>query len=257
MTLSEKIIFLRKQQNWSQEDLAEHIGVSRQSVSKWESGTSTPELDRIVQLCRLFGVTADALIRDDLEPDGTAAAVCDGAPRLTLQEAYAYLADCQTAARKIASGCMACVASPAVLVALSGISGLLCSAAGLPVLFLLIAYSVWQFINAGMITGRYRHIRKRRFTPGPGVTDWARSAREQARPALIRGVAFGTVMCILSPACIMNLSGISSMLIGNGRLGTCFGTGAMLAVIGAGIYLIVHSSIIQKCYNRLLNGKAV
>ena len=67
MKLCDKIIYLRKQQGWSQEELAEHLGVSRQSVSKWESGASTPELDRVVQLCTLFGLTADALIRDDLD----------------------------------------------------------------------------------------------------------------------------------------------------------------------------------------------
>jgi len=258
MKLSEKIIALRKQQGWSQEELAEHLGVSRQSVSKWESGASTPELDRLVQICSLFGVTADALIRDDLELDGSNAA-SDGKPRLSLQEAYAYLAEYQVAARKIALGSAACTASPSVLVALSGFyyNDILCTAVGLPVLFLLVAFGVWTFINAGTITSRYRHIEKRRFTPGPGVIEWARSAREQFRPSLIRDVATGVAICILSPAAIMAFAGVSWLFYGYGDTGACFGTGVMIAAIAAGVYMIVRSCTIQNCYQRLLKEKDV
>lgn len=257
MKLSDKIIYLRKQQGWSQEELAEYLGVSRQSVSKWESGASTPELDRIVQLCSLFGLTADALIRDDLDLDGAKETAGDGKPLLSLQEAYAYLADFQIVARKIALGCAACVASPAVLVALAGISEILCSAAGLPALFLMVAWGVWLFINAGAIASRYRHIEKHRFTPAPGVTDWAREAREQFRPALIRDVAFGVGLCILSPSPIMLLNGVFELLWGYGDPGAVIGTGLLLVIAAAGVYLIVRSCTLQNCYQRLLKEKDV
>lgn len=259
MKLCEKIIALRKQQGWSQEELAEHLGVSRQSVSKWESGASTPELDRIVQLCTLFGVTADALIRDDLDLDGSELASADGKPLLSLQEAYSYLAEYQVAARKIALGSAACVASPAVLIAMSGFynGDVLCTALGLPALFLLVAWGVWLFINVGTITGRYRQIDKRKFTPGPGVTAWAQEAREQFRPSLVRDVAFGVGLCILSPGAIMAFMGIGMLLFGYGDAGACIGTGVMMAIIAAGIYLIVRSCTIQNCYQRLLKEKDV
>ena len=64
MTLSEKILMLRKQKGWSQEELAEQLGVSRQSVSKWESGTSLPDLNRILDLSRLFSVSTDFLLKE-------------------------------------------------------------------------------------------------------------------------------------------------------------------------------------------------
>ena len=60
--LSEKIISLRKSRGWSQEELAERLDVSRQSVSKWESGVSNPELDKIVAMSTLFGVSTDYLL---------------------------------------------------------------------------------------------------------------------------------------------------------------------------------------------------
>lgn len=61
MTISEKIYDLRTKKNMSQETLAELAGVSRQSVSKWETGQSVPELDKLFRLCDIFGVTLDEL----------------------------------------------------------------------------------------------------------------------------------------------------------------------------------------------------
>ncbi|MCD7712033.1 MAG: helix-turn-helix domain-containing protein, partial [Firmicutes bacterium] len=63
MKLADKIIYYRTRLSMSQEELAYKIGVSRQSVSKWEMDQADPRIDKIVQMCALFGVTADELIR--------------------------------------------------------------------------------------------------------------------------------------------------------------------------------------------------
>lgn len=68
MTLAEKILFLRTQRGMSQDDLAEKLEVSRQSVSKWETAQSTPDLDKIIRLADLFGVSVDELVRDGEAP---------------------------------------------------------------------------------------------------------------------------------------------------------------------------------------------
>ncbi len=62
MKLSENIIQLRRAMGLSQEQLAEQLNISRQSVSKWETGQSAPELEKLVQLSRIFGVTTDELL---------------------------------------------------------------------------------------------------------------------------------------------------------------------------------------------------
>ena len=62
MTLGENIVRLRTKKNWSQGNLADELGVSRQSVSKWETDTSVPELDKLLKLSELFGVTLDELV---------------------------------------------------------------------------------------------------------------------------------------------------------------------------------------------------
>lgn len=65
MTFGEKLQYLRKEQNWTQEQLAEQIGISRQSLSKWELDAATPDTEHVVRLSRLFGVSTDALLLDD------------------------------------------------------------------------------------------------------------------------------------------------------------------------------------------------
>lgn len=59
--LSEKIYTLRREKGWSQEQLAEKVGVSRQAISKWEGGLSTPELEKLKALCSCFDITLDEL----------------------------------------------------------------------------------------------------------------------------------------------------------------------------------------------------
>ena len=72
MILADKIITLRKKNGWSQEELAEKLNVTRQSVSKWEGAQSVPDLNKILLMSRIFEVSTDYLLKDELEePDGT------------------------------------------------------------------------------------------------------------------------------------------------------------------------------------------
>lgn len=68
MSLSEKILSLRTQLGLSQEELAEKLAVSRQSVSKWETGQSVPDLDKLIKLADLFGISVDELVREGERP---------------------------------------------------------------------------------------------------------------------------------------------------------------------------------------------
>ena len=64
MILADKIAEERKKNGWSQEDLAEQLGVSRQAVSKWESGASDPSTTNLMALAKLYGVAAEDLLRE-------------------------------------------------------------------------------------------------------------------------------------------------------------------------------------------------
>ena len=90
MTFSDKLIALRRKAGWSQEELAERLNVSRQSVSKWEGAQSMPDFDKIVQLSSLFGVTTDYLLKDGQDdPQPAAAETPSPLPRIkALTAAY-------------------------------------------------------------------------------------------------------------------------------------------------------------------------
>lgn len=69
MTLSEKILTLRKGSGMSQEELAEKLNVSRQAISRWEMGTAIPDVTNVLGISKLFGVTTDYLLHDDYKSD--------------------------------------------------------------------------------------------------------------------------------------------------------------------------------------------
>ena len=91
--IADKIIVLRKRCGWTQEELAEKVGVSRQSVSKWESAQTVPDLERILLLSQLFGVSTDFLLKDEIEAEEPLKS--DEEPstvrRVSMEEASAFL----------------------------------------------------------------------------------------------------------------------------------------------------------------------
>lgn len=92
MILADKIMTLRKKFGWSQDELAEKLNVTRQSVSKWEGAQSIPDIERIVLMSRLFGVTTDFLLKDEMETEEYSRADAD-APirRVSMEQASEYL----------------------------------------------------------------------------------------------------------------------------------------------------------------------
>ena len=74
MSLGNKLADARKKQNLTQEQLAERLGVTRQSVSRWESDTAYPETDKIVRMSQILEVSCDYLLQDGVDEKGTPAA---------------------------------------------------------------------------------------------------------------------------------------------------------------------------------------
>jgi transcriptional regulator with XRE-family HTH domain len=83
MKLHEKIYYCRKKAGYSQEDMADKLGVSRQAVSKWETGEAVPELAKFSAIAKLFNVTTDWLLKDDdSEPEAPETERSESAPRV-------------------------------------------------------------------------------------------------------------------------------------------------------------------------------
>ena len=93
MILADKIIKLRKKNGWSQEELADKMNVSRQAVSKWESAQTIPDLEKILQLSLLFGVTTDYLLKDEIENEELTNDTSSDTivRRISIEEANSYI----------------------------------------------------------------------------------------------------------------------------------------------------------------------
>lgn len=208
MILADKIMRLRKKNGWSQEELAEKMKVSRQAVSKWESAQTTPDLEKILQLSNLFGVTTDYLLKDELEAEEfTDSADASPFRRITLTEANEYLEQRKDASVKIAIAtflCVVCAIPLLLLVALSEMTSLPIAentaiGIGVVAIFPIVAIAVYMFIRVGFKNAPYEFLEKELFETEYGVTGLARDRQKAYRSTYVKYNYIGACSCILSP----------------------------------------------------------
>ena len=126
MILADKIINERKKNGWSQEDLAEMLSVSRQSVSKWESAQAVPDLNKIIKMAEIFSVSTDYLLKDEIEPEErNASDYVDNSSdirKISLENAQRYMKTVKKNNSAAVIATMLFVLSPVTLILLAGIS---------------------------------------------------------------------------------------------------------------------------------------
>lgn len=260
MILAEKIIDLRKKAGWSQEELAEKLAVTRQSVSKWEGAQSIPDMDKVVQMSRLFGVTTDYLLKDEIEIAEPTVTEDDRRPplrRVTIGEASDYLALRRTAAPKMALATMLCIFSPIALIGLAAVSELSASAfplreetaagMGLCALLILVAIAVVLFLSCGNKAKEYEFLEKEPFETEYGVTGMVKERQKAFKPTYDRMNTIGTVLCVLS---FVPLFAVMAMMHEDFfmTMAVCL----LLAVVGIGVYFFVYGGTIYGSMEKLL-----
>lgn len=255
MNLAEKISQLRRQRGWSQEELAERMNVSRQAVSKWESAQSAPDLDKLVQLSGLFGVTTDELLKDDAPLPGTLPAAQESClHRVTMAGAEDFLAAKQNTSWRIALGAFLCVVSPVALIVLAAKSTLSSTLAentaagiGMVALLLLVAAAVMLFISSGSVTAPFAQIKAGAFLLEPGVAASVRRRQSDYRPAYMRNNMLGTLFCILSVVPLflglaLDLSDATAVYM----------TAVLLVMVGVGVVFFIRTGVIWASFQTLL-----
>ncbi len=168
MSFSENLHYLRKRDKVTQEELADKLGVSRQSVSKWETGEAYPETEKLLQLCDLFGVSLDGLMRGDLTKKEAEEKEAEPAgekveKEIKLAEPKAFKSAIDKFSRAVAAGVFLILFGVACCVLLSGVSETMGGAnaeitgimSGVAVI-LAIAVAVFLFIFYGMNFDRFR-----------------------------------------------------------------------------------------------------
>ncbi|MBR2738980.1 MAG: helix-turn-helix transcriptional regulator [Lachnospiraceae bacterium] len=264
MILADKIIELRKKNGWSQEDLAEMLDVSRQSVSKWESAQSVPDMNRILKLSEIFGVSTDFLLKDEMEMPqsseytATASASEDILPvrSVSMEEASAFMEHRDRASVRVSLGVMMCILSPVVLVLLLGLrdAGVVRIAEnaaggfGLIVLFLLVGGAVALFIINGLHGKRFEYLEEERIDTAYGVDSIVKDRREKYRQTYAVQLVTGIVLCVL---CVIPIFAAVWIFADNEAAGIV-STAALLVMLAIGVMLIVRSGVIWDGFHILL-----
>jgi len=265
MIMADKIIELRKKNGWSQEELAEKLNVSRQSVSKWEGAQSVPDLNKVLAMAEVFGVSTDYLLKDELEQteylqeefyESKAAERGEPVRHVSLEEANAFLHVNLQSAGQIAMGVMLCILSPVLLIllAVAGETQVVSftedqgAVFGVIVLFLFLAGAVAIFVRNGLRMSEYDYLEKEWIETEYGVTGMVKERKKEYEQTHTRELVIGIMLCVL--AVIPLFAGALIDDDNDMLLAIC--TCVLLAVIACGVHLIVRTSVIWGGFQRLL-----
>lgn len=258
MILAEKIAKLRKQQGWSQEELAARLEVSRQSVSKWESMTSMPDLDKILKMSELFGVSTDYLLKDNSPEEAAAPLSAEPVPAqavpVSLEEANTYLTLAEQCHQKIALAVSLCIFSPVPLIFLSGVAAqgffalteVTSTALGVSVLLLIVAVAMVLLIPCDIRLSRYEYLEKEPIATEYGVAGIAETRKEAFAPAYRAGLVSGIFLCIISVIPLL-----AAMALQRAFFLICC-VCLLLILVSIGVYLIIRAQARWESYQKLL-----
>ncbi len=254
MIIGDKISALRKKNGWSQEELAEKMNVSRQAVSKWESSQSVPDLERVLKLGTLFGVTTDFLLKDDIEETEHLTTPEALTRSVTMEEANEYLALREIAAKRIAMGTFLCIISPICLLILAAFTELttlkisenFAAGAGLIVLLALVAVAVMMFVSCGNMSAPYAYLENEPFETEYGVVGMVKERQKAFRTTYARYNSVGICICILSPIPLF-----IGVFMGNNLLVMIF-LCIMIALIGIAVVFFIMAGVKLESMKKLL-----
>ena len=249
MILADKIIELRKKAGYSQEELAEKMGVSRQSVSKWEGALSIPDLDKILLLSEIFGVSTDYLLKDELgdEFPSPKEEISESKFRkVTMEEATEFIKVKDETAPMVAAGASLCILSPLImflLIALyemkkitlteNGASGI-----GIIALILFVVAAVALFVASGMKTGRFEYLEKEPIELAYGVEGMVKDRQSKLRDKHIRDCVIGVCLCVLSALPLLVFS-FFEKADGEVMIGLCL----TIVLVAAGVNILIRTGI--------------
>ena len=263
MILADKIINERKKNGWSQEELAEQLNVSRQSISKWESAQAIPDIQKIIKMAEIFGVSTDYLLKDELEPadipERTPTEVDSGVGeeyvKVSMEEANEYLQLEERLAPRLANMVSLCILAPATLIlciALSQIPGFPLKdttmvAIGLSALFVMISVAVLFFVLDGMKRNHYSYLETSPIETMYGVSGMVKEKKAAFEQKKIGMTVTGVLLCIGSviPLVVTSVIGVKEYVV-------VLMVVLLLAMVAVGVNLFVRMSTIEGSYEKLL-----
>ena len=241
-----------------QEELAEKLNVSRQSISKWEGAQSVPGMDKILQLSEIFGVSTDYLLKDSIEleeyVEQESKSEESSMRYVSMEEANSYLDLTQNIAHKMALGVAMCIMSPAIIITLSNLylfeqfsfSENQSQAIALTLFFITIASAVVIFISIGMKFKDFEYLKTEPIETEYGVSGMVKSKMKAYKETYSKYNIIGVTLCILSVLpVILSSFADKDLTDGIGVIGTLF-------MVAVGVFMLVTVGTIWSSFNVLL-----
>lgn len=258
MIFADKLILLRKKAGWSQEELADQMNVTRQSVSKWEGAQSVPDLEKMLRLSELFGVSTDYLLKDEIE-EAEHIDSSDDTPslrRVSMEEANAFLSVKLRTAKTIAYAAFLCIVSPIALLILGAISestvGVLneniAGGIGMIVLIILVAIAAVMFISSGSKTAPFAYLEKEKFETEYGVSGMVKERKAQYNDLHTKHNIAGACLCVTALIPLF----VGAIIDADNDLFLTIMLSLSFLIAGVGVICFIKTGIIWASYEKLL-----
>ena len=258
MIFADKLILLRKKAGWSQEELAEQMDITRQSVSKWEGAQSVPDLEKMIRLSELFGVSTDYLLKDEIEEAEQLNSSNDipTLRRVSMEEANAFLSIKSNTAKTIAYATFLCILSPIALLMLGAINestpGILnediAGGIGMIVLIIFAAIAAVMFILSGNKTAPFAYLEKEKFETEYGVRGMVKERKAQYKDLHTKNNIAGTCLCITALIPLF----VGAIIDADNDLFLTIMLSLSFLIAGVGVICFIKTGIIWESYEKLL-----
>ena len=258
MIFADKLILLRKKAGWSQEELAEQMDITRQSVSKWEGAQSVPDLEKMIRLSELFGVSTDYLLKDEIEEAEQLNSSNDipTLRRVSMEEANAFLSIKLKTAKTIAYAAFLCILSPIALLMLGAINestpGILnediAGGIGMIVLIIFTAIAAVMFILSGNKTAPFAYLEKEKFETEYGVRGMVKERKAQYKDLHTKNNIAGTCLCITALIPLF----VGAIIDADNDLFLTIMLSLSFLIAGVGVICFIKTGIIWESYEKLL-----
>lgn len=255
MILADKIVCLRKKYGWTQEELADRMKVSRQAVYKWESAQTVPDLEKILLLSTLFGVTTDYLLKDEIENIAFTGTDGEEATRqVSLEEAQNYLSLRRRVSVIFAAAVFLCILAVALFLVIGGLPAAASGGAdpaapvlGLIVLLGILAIAVALFLFCHFKNAPYAFLEEdKAFDLAYGVKGMVQEKQKAYRKSYRRLHIIAACLCVLSPIPLF-LGALTE-----DETAVILFLSVTLAVAGIGVFLFLLAGVRMASMQKLL-----
>jgi len=256
MILAEKIVRLRKQIGWSQEELAEKMNISRQSVSKWEATNSIPDLNKIIMLADIFDVSTDYLLKDDIETSESLNGGRESSTiQISLEQAMRYVENKIKMSHLVAKGVFLCVSSVIPLFVLLtmaktnqlNLTSNVAAAIGVVLILVMVSIGISFFIRTNQYESDIAPIDNEEFELAYGVHSAFKEKLQKFRGTYNIRLSIAIFLFIFSFVPLM----FGSMLFGGSEV-ILMMLNVLLLMIATGIYILIPASAKYEAYNSIL-----